>query len=576
MDPHDRAANSSTPPVSSAGAPTSNLSHISPAIDILPPPSLRSPPESADSPSLNSLKSVDSAPVTGIYPFGSLRVINEPRHDDTAIAATTADFDMDLTTPLTIPDRTPELSVHEDQELELELLKGGDVLILDDLPATFTVGCDTISFSTTQQFLGFRDIPPGAHLIWVASSESTSTRSGYWLVTPEREEGIPGRVYVKQWDKFNELLSDPASQAEERFQRERLGHIFQSLAPYQFKASTSAVAPPSRSGDSEPLPAFLSNTTIWSQLTSAITPALLNSLAGEDGNTWAVNTSDRIVGETTLPEEARLYPSSEARLRFRFPMDQPPFDPKAEGAARTEQAMDPTTWVLSVAVGGRDDDGSDDDDRHHALLGELQFAFLTGMHLGNFSCLEQWWHYVTRIVFRAYRMAVVRPALARRLLETFHAQLVYSDRYLEGEGVLETMPDNAHRLRRALAIYKSRLTEQLLALGDRCDEAQHGVGRAFEALESWLWRLGWDLRDVGAAMADGGPPGAAAVAGSRNVVGSGAGDYVVRAGKYMLEDGEMVDAELEDGFESEDERGEFAAVVVDLDENGRPTDLVSV
>jgi A1 cistron-splicing factor AAR2 len=469
---------------------------------------------------LISLKSVDSLPVTGIYPFGSLR-INEPRAEE--------DVDMDLATPLTVPDRTPEPA-----DRDVEMLQGGDVLILDDLPANFTVGCDTISFSTTQQFLGFRDIPPGAHLVWVSPLESTSSRSGYWIITPEKEEKGPGKVYVKQWDKFNEILGDPASQAEARFQRERLGQIFAKLAPYHFKASTSAVSPPSQATNADSLPPFLSSTTIWQHLTSALQPQLLDRLTGGQKEAWAVNSSDRIVGETSLPEEAHLYPTSAAQLNFLFPMDQRLFDPAAEGSERTQQALDPTSWVLS-----RTQDGD-------ALLGEVQFAFLTGMHLGNYSCLEQWWYYTTLIIFRTYRLAIECPELALRLIRTLHAQLVYNERYLEGSSILDTMPENAKRLQKALTVYKSRLNEQLLSLGERCTEEQSAVGEAFAALESWLWRFGWDLR----------------------------GDYV-RSGKVMLEDGEVVDAELSD-FESEDERGDFAAVVVDVDENGRPTDFVSV
>lgn len=481
---------------------------------------MRPNPASVDSPGLVSLKSVDSVPVTGAYPFGSLH-INEPGGAD--------DTDMELSTPLTVPDRTPE-----PLDKDAEMLYGGDVFILDDLPLTFTVGCDTISFSTTQQFLGFRDIPPGAHLIWVSPLESTSLRSGYWISTPELEETRPGKVYVKQWDKFNEVLSDPATQAEDMFQRQKLGQMFSKLAPYQFKASTSAVSPPGQSASADTLPSFLSSTTIWQHITSAITPQLLDRLLGGQKDAWPVNTSDRIAGETSLAEEAHLYPTSAAHLKFSFPMDQRLFDPSAEGSERTQQALDPTSWVFSR---------SEDDD---VLLGEVQFAFLTGMHLGNYSCLEQWWYYTTLIVFRSYKLATGRPAVALRLVQALHAQLVYNERYLEGSSILDTMPENAKKLQRALTVYKSRLNEQLLSLGDKCSEEQSAVGEAFAALESWLWRFGWDLR----------------------------GDYV-RSGKVMLEDGEVVDAELSD-FESEDERGDFAAVVVDVDENGRPTDFISV
>jgi A1 cistron-splicing factor AAR2 len=519
MDPPGRSANSASPSPFLTSSTPGGVWHV-PAIDIRGTSSYRSQNTSVDSPGLTSLKSVDSVPVTGVYPFGSLR-INEPEDD--------GDLDADLATPLTVPDRTPDPMVKD-----AEMLQGGDVLILDDLPANFTVGCDTISFSTTQQFLGFRDIPPGAHLIWVSPLESTASRSGYWICTPEKESNGPGKVYVKQWDKFNEILSDPASQAEERFQRERLGQMFAKLAPYQFKASTSAVTPSGLTTNADPLPPFLSNTTIWQHLTSAIHPKLLDRLTNGQKDAWAVSTSDRIVGETSLPEEARLYPSSAAQLRFSFPMDQRLFDPMAEGSERTQQALDPTSWVLTRSADG------------NSLLGEFQFAFLTGMHLGNYSCLEQWWYYTTLIIFRSYRLSIERPALALQLIQTFHAQLVYNERYLEGVSILDTMPENSKRLQKALTVYKSRLNEQLLSLGDRCAAEQEAVGGAFATLESWLWRFGWDLR----------------------------GDYV-RSGKVMLEDGEVVDAELSD-FESEDERGEYAAVVVNMDEDGRPTDLVSV
>ncbi len=75
-------------------------------------------------------------------------------------------------------------------------------------------------------------------------------------------------------------------------------------------------------------------------------------------------------------------------------------------------------------------------------------------------------------------------------------------------------------------------------------DEQKQVGEAFEALESWLWKWGWDLR----------------------------GNYL-RSGKIQLEDGELVDAELKD-FEAEDERGEYAPVIVDLEEDGRETGLI--
>ncbi|KAI0381031.1 hypothetical protein F5Y04DRAFT_90203 [Hypomontagnella monticulosa] len=472
--------------------------------------------------SLKSSKSVESLPAIGAIPLGALR-ITEPSEEP----------ELEPDTPLTSPDEAMEPSSNSRHAFPT----GGDVLILDDLPADFTVGCDAMSFSTKEPFPGFRDIPPGAHLIWVAPSALTSSRSAYWIITPERKEGEPSEVYVKQWDNFNEILNDPASQAEERFQKEKLEQIFHSLSPYQLRTTSGVLLPPPTQ-ESDHLPSFLRNDTIWSQLTSAINADLLNRITGKTQRSWQVTTQDSVAGQVTMAEEARLYARGKSQLRFLFPIDAPLISATASGEERTRQALDPTTFVLSVL------ENSTATQRPEDLVGELSFAFLTGMHLGNYACLEQWWFYATKLIFRSFSLAVVRPDLTHRLLRTFHAQLVFNDRFLEGD-VLEMMPSHARVLQKALVTYKARLDEQLLALGDRISPAQHAVGAAFSDLEAWLWRLGWDLR----------------------------GEYV-RAGNLMLEDGEVVQAELSD-FEDEDERGEFAPVVVQLDGGGRETGLVS-
>ncbi|KAI0850891.1 AAR2 protein-domain-containing protein [Daldinia vernicosa] len=468
--------------------------------------------------SVKQSKSVESLPSIGTLPLGSLRITG-PRENS------------DLDTPLTTPDVVMEPPLDSGHTFPT----GGDVLILDDLPAGFTIGCDTMSFSTKKPFPGFRDIPAGAHLIWVAPSELTSSRSAYWIVTPKRQEWEHGEVYVKQWDKFNEVLSDPASQAEDRFQKEALQQIFSSLSSYQLRATTSGVilAPPSR--DTEHLSSFLNNENIWSQLTSAINADLLNRITGKTQRSWQITTQDSVAGETTLAEEARLYASGKSQLRFTFPMNAPLISPKASGQERTRQALDPTPFVLETLENRKLED----------LAGELSFAFLSGMHLGNYSCLEQWWFYTTHLIFRCYTLATAQPQLARRLIQTFHAQLVYNDRHLEGD-VLEMMPSNARKLQRSLTTYASRLDELFEALGDDVTPDQHLVRDAFSDLEAWLnSRLGWDLR----------------------------AEYL-RAGSLMLEDGEMVSAEMSD-FEDEDERGEFAPVVVQLDGGGKEAGLLS-
>ncbi|KAI2626487.1 hypothetical protein GGR54DRAFT_653332 [Hypoxylon sp. NC1633] len=555
--------------------------------------------------SVKSSKSVESLPAIGAFPLGSLR-ITEPREEEEEI-----EEDPDPGTPLTAPDATAMDSPSSDPA-HAPFPTGGDILILDDLPAHFTVGCDTLSFTTKKPFPGFRDIPPGAHLIWVAPSEETSSRSAYWLCTPHRRARDPADVHVKQWDSFNEVLGDPASHAEERFQKERLHQIHSSLAPYHLRAAAAAATSGrARDRDAERLPAFLSTETIWAELTSAIDARLLDRITGkpqpqqqqqkqkQKQRSWQVMTTDRVAGDATLAEEAALYATSTRNppLCFTFPMNAPLISATASGAARTRQALDPSSYVLetlsssSSSSGPDPDSDSDPNLGEDILVGELAFAFLTGALLGNAACLEQWFFYATRVVFGCYNVATTtRPDLARRLIRLFHAQLVFDTRFLSsqsssssdfaassasfessGSSVLDLMPSHAARLRRALVTYKARLDEALLApltppspspspskSNSNDDDAsalekeqqqqqQAAVGAAFADLEAWLWRRGWDLR--------------------------GSASYV-RAGGLMLEDGEVVQAEMED-FADEDERGEFAPVVVRLDEGGREAGLVS-
>ncbi|KAI0460346.1 hypothetical protein F5B21DRAFT_510638 [Xylaria acuta] len=471
---------------------------------------------------LSAIKCIEPIPKSCGFSVGPSRV-----NDSNESAALTS-----------VDDIEPSLMEDPRVSPKLSSLSGGDVFVLDGLPAGFTVGCDTTSFNSAKPFPGFRDIPPGAHLIWVAPSESTSSRSGYWIHTPKREDMHLGRVYVKQWDEFDEVLGDPANPAEGQIHSGSLEQKFAQLSPYNLRAaSTESSHKLALSQGDEIPPDLLGDQNIWYQLTFAIQPNLVTRITGQTQDIWHVSSTDSVAGDNASAEEAQLYASGTSRLRFTFPMDARLINPDATGAERTHQALDPSGWVIEKLEGPKSDYRPED------LTGEFQFAFLVGMHLGNFSCIEQWFYLATELIFRSYSLTVDRPQQARSLIQTFHAQLLYNDRYLQGD-VLDLMPEHARKLRLALTSYKTRLDEKLLAVGDLSTPDQHAVSIAFSSLESWLLRLGWDLR----------------------------GNYL-RLGNVMLEDGEMVQAELSD-FEDEDERGEFAPTIVEM-ENGREAGLLS-
>jgi A1 cistron-splicing factor AAR2 len=478
-----------------------------------------------------SFRSHISLPVTGAHPYGTLQV-HQPKESPLSKEI--------LMKPL--PDDPPPLEAAEDGGEGIGMDGGGDIVLILDLPPAFTVGYDSVSFTTTSHFHGVREIPPGAHFFWATETEASSVRSGFWIVASPKARNI----HVMQWDKFNEALVETASRIEARFQRENIATWYPKLTPYQYRA-VNANLKDSLSPRSSPTnePAFTKNTSIWNELTCCVSPVLLKRVTGRQSGDWTVHTIDRVKGAIILPAEMELDRRIQSvvvgtELAFAFFQTAKTFDIDVIGSARTEQAVDATNHILSLT--DNPTSGLTDDD----VVGELQFAFIVGMHLGNESCVQQWWYMTLRLVFRAYLLTVKKPRIARLLIRTITAQLVYNDKYLDGS-ILDYGAEHDHskELRLALIVYKRRLNELLLSLNSRATEEQAAVGRAFSELESWVWRLGWDIRS----------------------------DYL-RSGKMMLEDGEEVQVELGE-LEDEDERGEFAAVVVELDEQGREKGLVS-
>ena len=495
------------------------------------------------------MQSHASVPVTGTLPYGSLRI-----HE--------------------IMDSTPSHEagaggqIEEMPELEEPTspgapgcLQNGDAFVVLDLPENFTVGCDAVAMNVGgSKFLGIRDLPPGPHFIWVSEPNAMS-RCGYWFVT-----GQTGEVRVKQWDRYNEVLGEAASQFEVREQKDNIEALYPQLMPYGFHDGSDGnppTPPPKDPPRSTPEPDFaVSDTLIWRRLTDSITEGLLRRVTGKkDVDEWLVDTSDSAKGELHFPQTSRLFKTVVgSELSFLFPQDAVDLQllnlvgrdhPAASATAITNAPADgPDTSAEILAVLDKSPSAITEED----VVGELQFTFLNGIHLSNLSCIEQWWHLVLRVFLRSPRLAVTKPALCRSLIQTLHAQMIYNDKYIAGApgdkkgrgegtglqqdsdgghsiGILEIIPQNSGKLREALTAYKRRLNKALLDLGDKISQEQGAVGHAFVDLEAWFWKYGWDLRS----------------------------DYV---------------REKLDGEDDEDD-DEYQPVVVDLDENGREVGLVS-
>lgn len=515
--------------------------------------------DSAQSSSKASLLSHQSVPVTGTFPLGTLRVhqvMDSPRLRQPEAARPPADFS-----------EMPPLEVSPSGGDAAAPLLDGDVFLILDLPPNSTVGCDSRAINTgSSGFKGIRDIPPGPHFVWVSEPGALS-RCGYWFVA--QDDGGGGRVRVKQWDKYNEVLAEPASRFELRDHRDNVASLYPQLVSFRHGGDPAAGA-----GSDDEVQ------QLWHQLTSGISEGLLARVTGRrDASEWLVATSDTAQGEAGFPQTTtQLYKAvvGPRELEFLFPeadvdltaavgshQANTSADTGADTSADTSAGPPDTSAEILRLVDTPGTTISEAD-----VTGELQLTFLTGLHLSNLSCVDQWWHLVLKVVLRAHRLALLRPRLAAALLRTLHAQMVYDERYIAGSGgggggsgddpardeegtsILDIVPGNKRKLRRALALYRRRLDELLLDLPrGRATAEQGAVGKAFGELEAWFWKFGWDLRTDGGG------------GGEEEKTGSGGGWANMSRGG--------------DDNDDDDDDDDYKPVIVDLDADGREVGLVS-
>ncbi|KAL7905504.1 AAR2 domain-containing protein [Trichoderma velutinum] len=491
-----------------------------------------------------SVMSHESVPVLGAHPYGSLHVV---QHDELMEVEERQDSPPPpLDPPENLKDRKrvqfsnaqPEIR-DDSSSLSTRVainhsMGGGDVLLILDLPEVYLVGYDTTSF-TARHFGGIRDIPPGPHFFWVTHPDSGAVRTGFWIVSSGTHQ-----VHVLQWDRFNETVLEP-SRAEARIQAENLDSFHDKLVPY---SDPSSVNTGGERLDASVQKAASEKLKIWKRLSGSVTEQILGRVTGQHANSWHVDTTDRVKGAVLLAAEMELerrfsnHMLQSRELNFSFSQHSKTYSADTLGAARSLAATDATSYMMSVMSEPNKELSEDD------VVGELQFAFIVGVHLGNDACIQQWWHMVLKLILKAYLLPEYRPALAAKLLQTIATQLQYSSEWLD-ESIMDYSGSNSQELRLSLIIYKRRLDEVLNSLGTHATPDQLKVGNAFAKVEAEVVALGWDLH----------------------------ADYL-RKGKVMMEDGEEVEVEMAE-LQAEDERGEWAPEVVELDEHGRQRDLVS-
>jgi A1 cistron-splicing factor AAR2 len=265
----------------------------------------------------------------------------------------------------------------------------------------------------------------------------------------------------------------------------------------------------------------------WEVLTSYITPGLLNRVLGE--NEWTITTASSarrdaddldIPGLTQGEVTEAMFGGEEGEKELTFlPVDlKKTWREGAVGRERTDAAKD-RSWALGDLVerfcGGEEGE----------LLGELQVAFLMVVCVGSWSSMEQWKR-LLGLMLTCGSALEERKELFAGAIRVLRCQLRVAKEAVDDGGLFgEDM---------------GFLQVLLRGFWKRVEEVEagnvQGVRKELQTLDDEMKELyEWDLKGE-----------------------------VLKRGMLELEDGEMVEMEMNDAGE-EDETGEYAPVVVDLE-----------
>jgi len=390
------------------------------------------------------------------------------------------------------------------------------LLLLSHPPAIFC-GINLLTFTTNPKFQGIKNIPPGWHLLYVSETADVSLREGFWFYVPNPSsyEGDPPLlVYV--WDRERGGLV-PCRSGSDDYNRYHSETIAQErLTPYRQSAAPD--------GEEQ-------REDYWPDLTRQITPALLTRFTGNSD--WKITTAssapqdrDDIPGLSAT--EAR-FGDEESELGVLGIDLKRTWREGAIGRERTEGRLD-TSWTLENVVCQFADEMGEGARWGTVMLGEMEVAFLLVLTVANWSCLEEWKRCVG-IVLGCKTAIITHEPFFTTFLSLLQRQLERCED-VEG-GLFDMSDDGAAWLKGLLKTFKRTLGEVFGEGEGEGGEVKEQMGE----LEEWArGAYGWEV-----------------------------GGEFVRKGMLELEDGEVVEMEVEEmEGDGEEERGEYAPVVVEL------------
>lgn len=297
----------------------------------------------------------------------------------------------------------------------------------------------------------------------------------------------------------------------------------------------------------------------WSRLTPHITPILLSRLFGNSED-WTITTSscsaqdrDDIPGLTA--SEARE--GQERELHILGIDLKRTWREGAVGRERTEGALD-RSWALEDLITRLDNSATttNSEVKHEKenegvtrgmewgslVLGEMEISFLMTLTLSNYSCLEEWKR-ILGLVLTCSRLLCSRPHLFTAFLRLLLRQLRSAETNIEGglfslsgEGEGEYLKSLIRTFRRTVSTIVEDMideaSDKILVENNEGGGGINEIEAAMKDLESWVRdRYGWEF-----------------------------GGWFVRRGGLVLEDGEVVEMEVDvDELDELDDAGFFAA-----------------
>ncbi|CAI7600973.1 unnamed protein product [Penicillium pancosmium] len=462
-------------------------------------------------------------------------------------------------------------------------LQPSPTILLPHLPPKTLVGIDLITFTSTANFHGIRDLPKGWHFLYTGTTESLSLRCGAWFYVGDistaghgqndsaivvRDQNTGPDILIWKWNTDTESLSslrenhDADRQEAMRF-KANLGGIWQTGGLFRYRsrvspamlsnqpgsATESTQSAPQAEDDEE---TEESGRRDWQQLTDWISPSLLTRIIGNpeidvDGHPrWdltSAGTADRDTDHIPGLDKPKEQPSEDSetpenRAEEEKELGFLPVDLKqtwregAIGRERTDAAQD-RSWALgdlilrnSTSVSG--EITVDERTGEIQLLGELQFTFLMQ------------WKRLLGLILTCRQAIIDRETFMSDVVRLLLCQLQRCDD-VEG-GLFEIDGDEGGKFLLELLKKLRRSVDQVVEKG-----TQSKVKTELERLGAWVKEeYDWEL----------------------------AHEDILKRGTIQLEDGEEIEVEMEDNDEYE-ETGEYAPVIVDLDESSAVSDVVS-